>query len=248
MRDDPGISRLVDPARPLTEAHLADLYADAEPPWLRVNFVTSLDGAVEVDGVTAGLSSPQDQQVMRLLRMQCDALLLGAGTLRTERYGPLVLGERERAWRRDHGRSEHPTLVVVSGSLNLDPAQPAFAEAPVRPIVLTQATAPAPRRAALTVTTDVLTAGEGTVDLVAALALLHRRGLRQILSEGGPHLLGELTAADLVDELCLTVSPVLAGAGAGRITAGPTSPLRPMSLGHVLAAGDTLLLRYRRTV
>jgi riboflavin biosynthesis pyrimidine reductase len=141
---------------------------------------------------------------------------------------------------------EHPTLVVVSGSLRLDPQQPAFAGAPVRPIVLTQATAPADRRAALAATTDVLTAGEGTVDPATAMALLHRRGLRQILSEGGPHMLAELTAADLVDELCLTVSPVLAGAGAGRITAGVSSPLRPMSLQPPLAAGDTLLLRYRR--
>jgi riboflavin biosynthesis pyrimidine reductase len=240
------ITRLADPTRPLDDDALAELYAPPRNPWLRANFVTSVDGAVEVDGRSTGLSDPQDQHVLGLLRMHSDALLLGAGTLRVERYGPVLLDERRRAWRRDRGMPEHPTLVVVSGSLRLDPQQPAFAGAPVRPIVLTQATAPADRRAALAATTDVLTAGEGTVDLATAVALLHRRGLRQILSEGGPHLLAELTAADLVDELCLTVSPVLAGAGAGRITAGVSSPLRPMSLQPPLAAGDTLLLRYRR--
>jgi riboflavin biosynthesis pyrimidine reductase len=242
------INLLADQVAPLSDDALADLYAidDAEPGWLRVNFVSSLDGAVEVDGVSRALSSPEDQRVLRLLRMQCDALLVGAGTLRAERYGPLALGERERAWRRDRGMPEYPTLVVVSGSLNLDPARSAFAESPVRPVVLTQKTAPAGRRAALAVTTDVVTAGTGTVDLAVARELLHGRGLRRILCEGGPHLLGGLTAADLVDEMCLTLSPLLAGAGASRITAGATSPLRRMALRQVLADGDALLLRYYR--
>lgn len=243
------ITRLTDQARPLDDDTLVGLYpaGRTDPPRLRVNFVTSLDGAVEVDGVTAGLSSPPDQRVMGLLRRQCDALLVGAGTLRIEGYGPLRLDRPARRWRLDRGLPEHPTLVVVSGSLALDPAQPAFADAPTRPIVITRSTALAARRLALSATTDVIDAGEDSVDLAAAVALLRDRGLRQILSEGGPHLLGGLTAADLVDELCLTVSPVLAGAGAGRITAGPASPLRRMSLRHVLAADDFLLLRYRRS-
>jgi riboflavin biosynthesis pyrimidine reductase len=247
--DREAISRLVDQSAPLTDDALGELYEidGGAAGWLRVNFVSSLDGAVEVDGVSGALSTPEDQRVLRLLRMQCDALLIGAGTLRAERYGPMVLDEREQAWRRDRGMSEHPLLVVVSGSLNLDPLQPSFADAPIRPLVLTQETAPAKRRDALAATTEVVTAGAGTVDLAVAMELLHGRGLRRILCEGGPHLLGGLTTADLVDEFCLTLSPLLAGAGAGRITAGPTSPLRRMALRHVLAAGDALLLRYYRT-
>jgi riboflavin biosynthesis pyrimidine reductase len=248
VNGEAAITRLADQS-PLDDDALAALYDidGTARRWLRVNFVSSVDGAVEVDGVSGALSTPEDQRVLRLLRMQCDALLIGAGTLRAERYGPMVLDERERAWRRERGMSEHPVLVVVSGSLNLDPLQPSFAEAPIRPLVLTQETAPAQRRDALATTTEVLTAGAGTVDLPVALEQLHGRGLRRILCEGGPHLLGGLTTADLVDEFCLTLSPLLAGAGAGRITAGPTSPLRRMALRHVLAAGDALLLRYYRS-
>jgi riboflavin biosynthesis pyrimidine reductase len=215
-------------------------------PLLRVNFVTSIDGAVEVNGATAALSSPADQWVMGLLRRQCDAVLLGAGTLRAEAYGPLTLDEAGRSWRQHQGKPEHPTLVIVSGSLDLDPGSPALREAPARPVVLTHSQAPAARRRALEPVANVLTVGDRTVDLAAAVSQLHDRGLRQILCEGGPHLLGGLTAADLVDELCLTISPVLTGAGAGRITAGRTSPLRRMALRQALAADNFLLLRYRR--
>jgi riboflavin biosynthesis pyrimidine reductase len=240
------ITRLSDEGRALDDDTLAELYAPPPPPWLRANFVSSVDGAVEVGGRSAGLSSPADQRVLSLLRTECDALMIGAGTLRAERYGPMRLTDRDGDRRREHGLAAHPTLVVVSGSLDLDPRQPAFAEAPVRPIVLTRATAPAARREALGATTDVLTAGEDRVDLATAIAVLHDRGLGQILCEGGPHLLGGLIAADLVDELCLTISPLLAGAGANRITAGEASPLRRMALHQLLAADGSLLLRYRR--
>jgi riboflavin biosynthesis pyrimidine reductase len=93
---------------------------------------------------------------------------------------------------------------------------------------------------------DVLVHGEREVDLAAGLADLRARGLRHILSEGGPHLLGALTAADLVDEVCLTVAPMLAGGGAGRISAGPASPVRALTLATALADNGTLLLRYAR--
>jgi riboflavin biosynthesis pyrimidine reductase len=219
---------------------------DRAAPCLRVNFVTSLDGAVELGGFSAGLSGDADKRVFGLLRMACDALLVGAGTLRHEGYGAIRLDERRRTWRRARGLAEYPTLVVVSGRLELNPAQSALADAPVRPIVLTHASAPADRRAALAAVADVLAVGERAVDLAAAVALLHERGLGQLLCEGGPRLLGALTAADLVDELCLSVSPLLTGPGAGRITAGPVSPVRRLALRHVLTAGDLLLLRYAR--
>lgn len=221
--------------------------ADRDATCLRLNFVTSLDGAVTIDGRSEGLSGAADKRVFGLLRTVCDALLVGAGTLRNEGYAELDLGERRRARRRALGFAADPPLVILSGRLALDPAHPMFTRAPVRPIVLTHADSPADRRAALRQVADVLVAGDTEVDLRAGLAMLHERGLRQVLCEGGPHVLGCLTAADLVDELCLTVSPLLAGAEPGRLSAGPaTSQPRRLVLRHVLTVDDVLLLRYVR--
>lgn len=235
-------------ATALDDAALIDRYAP--PPnvsrWLRVNLVSSADGAVEVDGNSYALSSDEDMRVFRFLRMRCDVLITGAGTVRTDGYQALKMSPDRVAWRRDNGLPDHPVMAVVSRTADLDLSMPLFADAPVKPIVITcQSSLPA-RRQAIKKVADVIVAGEDGVDFPAAVDLLQKRGLRQQLCEGGPHILGELTASDLVDELCLTVSPVLAGAGAGRITAGPSSPLRRMRLAQALHAGGNLLLRYVR--
>jgi riboflavin-specific deaminase-like protein len=247
------------PLRPepvgLDEDALVGAYAtDRARPWLRLNFVASLDGAVTTgDGYSAGLSGKADKRVFGILRMICDALMVGAGTLRHEKYDALRLSARQREWRRAHGLAEYPTLVVVSRSLDLDPTSSAFAEAPVRPVVLTTEVAPIDRREAFTDVAHVLVYGAIDVDLAAALDVLRSMGLGQVLCEGGPHVLAALTAADLVDELCLTIAPLLVGPGPGRITAGPppvpqsaTTP-RGLRLHHALTADDgALILRYVR--
>jgi len=248
----------------LSDDDLARLYAAGNrgTPLVRVNAVTSADGAGTLDGRSEGLSGPDDKRVFRVLRAECDALLVGAGTLRDEAYGPLTLDAARRASRRARGLPDTPTLVVVSGSLDLAPDLPALAQAPVRPVVLTSAAADPRRRAALEEVADVMAPGTdgATVDLGAALGALTERGLCQVLCEGGPRLFGALTTADLVDELCLTVSPLLAGPGPGRITAGspaaapPAAALsavglpspRALELRHVLTGGGSLLLRYTR--
>ncbi|WDZ87670.1 pyrimidine reductase family protein [Micromonospora cathayae] len=230
---------------PLDDAALTALYRRHDRPRLRVNFVTSIDGAVTVDGYSAGLSGEPDKRVFGVLRMLCDALVVAAGTLRHEGYRAVRLDPARRAWRREHGLAEYPTLVVVSGSLRLDPAQAAFADAPVRPVVLTRADATAP--AGLAEVADLVRCGDDRVDLAAGLAELRRRGLGQLLCEGGPRLFGALTTAGLVDEVCLTVAPLLAGPGADRITAGPVGPPRDLPLRHVLTAADgVLMLRHAR--
>lgn len=242
---------LLQPTVPdLDDAALDALYAVADRGvrHLRVNFVTSIDGAVSLDGYSEGLSGPADKRVFALLRDQCDALLVGAGTLRHEGYRGLELPERRAAKRVAQGLAAQPTLVIVSARLALEPDHPAFAESPVRPCVLTCAAAPSDRIAALAEVADVLVLGEETVDLPAGLAELARRGLPQVLCEGGPHLLAALTAADAVDEFCLTIAPMLVGPGSGRITAGAATcpdPLR-FTPASVLAADGNLLLRYAR--
>ena len=234
-------------ANPMQHDALAECYPRTEGPTLRVNFVTSLDGAATLDGASEGLSGPGDKKVFGVLRTVCDALVVAAGTVRSEGYRALRPGERGRAWRTERGLPPYPVMVVVSGSLDLDPAQALFADAPVRPVVVTHAAAPAGRRAAIAEVADILTVGDDSVDLPAMVRVLHARGATQLLSEGGPHLFGALTAGDLVDELCLTVSPLLAGAGAGRITAGPPGPPRAMTVRHILSADGALLMRYARS-
>ncbi len=240
-----------DPAA-LSEDELFQAYRpDRAQPSLRVNFVTSLDGAVESDGVSRGISSDADRRVFGFLRAHADAVMVGAGTLRKEAYGPPRVRAEMADKRRASGAvGDHPTLVVVSAALKLDPKSSAFVDAAVRPVVVTVTDAPADQRAALAEVADLVTCGAGTVDLACAREALTERGLRHVLCEGGPHLFGALVAADLVDELCLTVSPLLAGAGAGRIVAGEERPDVPlaMDLAELIHADDgTLLTRYRRS-
>ena len=235
-------------AGPLDGDALAARYPRNLDPTLRLNFVTSIDGAATIDGFSAGLSGPADKLIFGTLRMVCDALVVAAGTIRTENYNALRLDAGRRAWRRDHGLPEFPLMVVVSRSLDLDPQQEIFSDAPIRPMVVTHAGAPADRRAAIGKVAEVVTAGDEDVDPAAAIAELHRRGATQLLSEGGPQLLGTLTAADLIDEFCLTVSPLLTGGGAARIAAGSEVPPRAMSLRHVLSGDDMLFLRYVRRI
>lgn len=234
----------------LTDAEVIEAYqvADRSQPHVRSNFVSSVDGAVEIDGQSKSLSGKADQEIFGKLRMLSDVVLVGAGTIRAEGYNPLRLGAGRRDWRVAQGLAENPTLAVVSSRLDLNPVNPVFAEAPVRPLVITHAAAPLDRREALGEVADVLICGEAEVDLALTVAALAERGLAQILSEGGPHLLGSLTEADLVDEMCLSLAPLLTGPGSGRITAGPASTIaRRLTLKSVLLADDGyLFMRYLR--
>ena len=222
-------------------ASLNDLYPRNPEPTLRVNFIASADGAVTVDGLSAGLQGPGDKEIFDSLRMVCDALIVGAGTVRAEGYDALRLTESGRAWRVAHNLPEFPLMVIVSGSLDLDPEQLVFSDAPIRPIVITHG----PTRSSDFA--EIVSCGEDRVDLAEAVRFLHSRGATQLLCEGGPSLLGALIAEDLIDELCLTVSPLLVGGHAGRISQGPPSPPRQMSLRHALTREDMLFLRYGRS-
>jgi riboflavin-specific deaminase-like protein len=220
--------------------------ADRSVPWLRLNFIASLDGAATRDGVSGGLGNEDDRLVFDTLRLLTDVILVGAGTVRAEGYGGVRLPAADAAWRVANGLAAQPPVAIVSSRLDLEPQHPAFSEASTRPLVLTHAGSPLDRRAALAEVADVLVCGEDAVDPSLLLARLADRGHSQVLCEGGPHLFGALIEADLVDELCLTISPVLEGGRAGRIAAGGAQAARPMTLLHVLTAGDTLFLRYGR--
>jgi len=221
---------------------LATRYAypdDLAAPHVRVNFVSSTDGAVTVNGRSGGLGNAADRQVFGILRELAEVVLVGAGTVRSENYG----GARKTT----RGRALPPPIAVVTGSAVLDPGARLFTDTRVPPIVLTGPDAPADRRAALTA------AGADVVVLdplspAAVVGELWRRGLHRVLCEAGPRLFGDLVGADLVDDFCLTLAPLLAAGDAGRIAVGPPgSPPRPLRLVSALEEDGVLLLRYART-
>lgn len=236
-----------EPAADLDDEALLEAYAfPGEGPWLRMNFIASLDGAATRQGRSGGLGDAADRRVFELLRWGADAVLVGAGTVRAEGYGAMRLDNAAVAWRVTRGLPAQPVFVLVTRTLNLDPASSVFTDAPVRPIVCTVATAPASRRAALAVVADVVDVVETEADPQRLRDELAAWGLPRIHAEGGPSLFGAFVAGGAVDELCLTLSPTLEAGDARRIAHSPLAAPTGMALASVLRSGDELLLRYRR--
>jgi riboflavin biosynthesis pyrimidine reductase len=213
--------------------------------WVRGNMVESVDGAAALDGRSGGLSGAADKAVFRILRSQADVVLAGSGTVTSEHYRPAQTSAMVPGLRA--GRPATPPIAVITGSLKLDLSTSLFTEAPpeARTIVITSESCPPDRRKAAAEVADVIVAGSEDVDLAAAVAALAERGLRRVLCEGGPHLLAQFAAAGRLDELCLTISPLLAGGDSGRILTGPgLAGGLPLSLGHLLEDQGFLLARY----
>lgn len=234
----------------LTDDDLRALYAYPEldqTPWVRVNFVSSLDGAATLDGVSEGLSSPGDKQVFGMLRELCDVVLVGAGTVREENYRGVRTSERRRTARRARGQSDVPPVAVVTSRARIDPGSALFTDTSVPPIVLTTEDAdPGRTRALESAGAEVLVVGEDRVDPAQALEALAQRGLLRVLCEGGPGLFGDLLVADLVDELCLTTAPLAVAGAAGRIARSAAGVATRLQVAHVLDDDGALLTRWVR--
>jgi len=235
-------------AAPLDDDELAECYAlnDRSMQSVRVNFVASIDGAATDHGLSGGLSGHADKRVFDLLRRDSDVILVGAGTVRAEGYGAMRLDPASVELRRASGLADQPVFAIVSGTLALDPESAVFTDAPVRAIVVTIGTSSHVKKEALSRVADVLVCGEERLDVTVMLDAFAKRGLRRVLCEGGPTLFGALLDADRVDELCLTISPLLEAGNAHRIVAGAPEKARRMTLHHALVAQSTLMLRYLR--
>lgn len=208
--------------------------------------VTSADGAASLKARTAGLGGAADRAVFATLRCLADVILVGAGTLRAENYGPARLDSAARARREGWGLPPVPTIAVLTRSCRLDWRAPFFSQAEQRPVVLTTTGADADDRERAAAVADVIVAGGDAVDLTGALQGLADRGVDNVLAEGGPHVSAQLVAAGLLDELCLTVAPLVVAGGASRILNGPEldHPVN-LDLSHVLESDGYLFLRYR---
>ena len=228
----------------LDEAYWID---DPGPQHVRAVMVSSADGAAQAGGRAGGLSGPADERLFAALRGHADVLLVGASTVRVEGYGVERLDEPRRVWRRARGLSAAPPIAVVTRSCALDPKSSLFDPDGPRTIVITDQQAPTAAAAALASRADVIRVRDGAVDLRAALDALADRGLRRVSCEGGPTLLAEVLATGRLDELDLTVSPVLTGGAAMRILNGQLlEPPAHLRLGQVLKEDGFLFLRYLR--
>lgn len=229
----------------LTNDDLAGLYAyPVERTWVRSNFVSTVDGAVQGgDGRSGSISPPADQRLFALLRSLCDVVLVGAGTARAEGYQPVLEQEVDSALRRRLGLTPLPAIAVVTGSLEL----PEVLFSPAGGPVLVVTTATALRTHAAPENCDIVVAGDDRVQPAQAVEQLSARGYQRIQCEGGPSLLRDLVAANCCDDVCVSVAPrIVAGAG-HRMTRGPAvHPPHDLTLRHVLEHEGTLFCRYTR--
>jgi riboflavin biosynthesis pyrimidine reductase len=225
--------------------------APAGRPWVLVNMVASVDGsAIDAGGLSGGLSGGADKAVFSAIRAVADVIVAGAATVVAEDYGPSRPAAPIRRQRLARGRSEVPRIAVVSGSLRLDPGRRLFRDATpdARPIVLTADAADPERRTALEAVAEVHAVGRDRVDWDLALARLQAAtGARVVLCEGGPRTVAQLVAADLIDEVCMTLSPELVGGPGPRLAQGPFDAVGlDLVLDRVLTEDGYLFLRYLR--
>jgi riboflavin biosynthesis pyrimidine reductase len=222
LMPDPGpttVSEQLETYLPWEEPH-------EERPLVGMNFAATADGRATIDGRSGPIGSKTDTEMLVGLRTRFEAVMIGAGTMRAERYGPM-----------------EPLMVLVSGRLDLPWDAPLFSKVGEQVVVFTASEAEAPETAA---TVEVVR-HEGAVNLGEALRYLRReRGIRALLSEGGPHLHAQMQADGLVDDLFLTIAPKLSGGEAVRIVEGALPGVTDLELAWLLEEDGELFARYRR--
>ncbi|MCU1591411.1 MAG: diaminohydroxyphosphoribosylaminopyrimidine reductase [Frankiales bacterium] len=235
------------------DREIEDVYGEtlgpphADRPHVTLNMVASVDGRTAVEGRTGVLSSPPDRAVFRLLRSLADIVLVGAETVRAEGYGTVKADDDVRAARSARGQTPAAALAIVTRSLRLDWTSRLFTESTQRPLVIAPADSEVDALRAAEKVATVVTVGQGSVDLAAALRILRQdQGVTSVLCEGGPALNAQLAAAGLLDQLCLTISPALVGGGSATILTDVAmqSP-RGVTLASALVSDSELFLRYR---
>jgi riboflavin biosynthesis pyrimidine reductase len=241
-----------------------DLHAHYAADWIetggvRVNLVSSVDGAATASGLSRGLQTPGDKAVFTALRDLADVVLVGAATASIEGYRPANPSEDRRAVRLGYGLSAVPAIAVMSSSLDLDPTAALFTEASADAptVIVTGSAAPVGRRndiidlaasGAAVQLLEVPADPQGGANFMAAIQHLRELGHRRILCEGGPRLFAAGAGSGGVDELCLTLSPLLVGPGGPRIVNGPPwadAMTTRLSLIGLLTEDDALFCRYR---
>jgi riboflavin-specific deaminase-like protein len=229
---DPGSTTAAEQASALDLVGLAQ----ADRPYLITNFAVTLDGRATIGGRSGPIGSDSDTAMLVALRTRVDALMIGAGTMRAERYGRVVRDPAKREQREREGFEPDPLIVIVTGTMDLPWDAPLFTEGFGRCLICTSAKLDPP---ATRTQVDVLRHPEG-VDLAALLAQMRReRGVRALLCEGGPHLHAALLSAGLVDELFITHAAKLAGGSGPRLVEGMVEQVTELELAWLLHEPET---------
>jgi riboflavin-specific deaminase-like protein len=217
--------------------------APPDRPYLVVNMVSSLDGKATIDWRTKGLSTDIDRELFHQLRTQADAIMVGAGTVRAERYGRMAKSDELREARRQEGLEPDPLAVVVSAWLDLPAELPLLNEPEQRVVIATGSDASLPEG----LTSQIVYERTGEDLQLLAAHLRHEHGVRSIVCEGGPTLNSHLLSAGLVDELWLTLNPKLAGGAAALTIVAGRELVEPVDLEPIsVAEGDgDLFTRWR---
>jgi 5-amino-6-(5-phosphoribosylamino)uracil reductase len=237
---------------PVDDERLYQLYAypESHQSLVRGNAISSLDGGATTDGTSGGLGGAGDRRLFAVQRELADVIVVGAGTARAENYGGARMTASQRQRRQRRGQSEVPPIALVTRSGVIEHDLQVLTLSEVPPLVLTCTANVGNARARLGSAAQVIEcsgADPNRVDLAVVLARLAERGLRRVLNEGGPTLLGAFVEADLLDEMCLTSAPMVVGGGAVRITAGAANVLVRMRRAHVITDADGYLYtRYIR--
>jgi riboflavin-specific deaminase-like protein len=237
---------LPDEAETTVAAQLAELdlkeLAPPERPYLILNFATTIDGRAAIDGKSGKIGSETDSEMLQRLRTRVDAVMIGAGTMRAERYGRMVSNPDFRAYRERTGLAHDPLAVIVSNRLELPWDAGLFTDGGGRVVIFTASEQEPPE----TATPVKVIRHEDGVELDQALAWLRKeRGIRSVLCEGGPTLHGRLREDGLADELFLTIAPKIAGGEGPRILEGALPDIDVVELGWLLASESELFTRYR---
>jgi riboflavin biosynthesis pyrimidine reductase len=231
-----------------TLAALADLYAYPDPPpadgWVRASMVSTVDGAAAgPDGLSKSIGNEVDRAALSTMRGLADVVLVGAGTVRAERYAVPVPKPEFAEHRARRGMAAMPVMAVVSRSATLTGAVADLFAEPGRAILVTTRTADTTALRARLGDDGVVVAGERDVDVHAAVSALGERGLRRVLLEGGPSLLAAALAQGRVDEICQTITPMAVAGEAPRIAHGPATRVG-LRLAHLVMSDSTLLGRW----
>jgi riboflavin-specific deaminase-like protein len=233
----------------LTGGMRLEQLAPAGRPYVGLNMVETLDGRIAIDGRSGPIGNSADREIFHGLRTQADAVMVGAGTARTERYGRIVKNDELRDRRVRDGLAADPLAVLVSARLNLPPDLPLLQSEGSHVVVLTASEAAPPDvPARVECLRGELRAGGGLALGPLLARLRDEHGVRSILCEGGPALNEGLFAEGLVDELFLALAPKVAGGDPLTVLTGP--PLRPTAEFGLVSVHESeghLFMRYRVT-